>query len=224
MPVCGTLRIELHDRTCRWHEFPGISRAAAGRARWFAARAAALLQLLSAAGCSDGVLDPHGPIASDERIILFNSLGIMLAIVIPTILATLAVAFWFRASNTRARYMPDFHYSGRVEMMVWSVPAMTVFLLGSLCWVSSHDLDPPKPIASSAKPLTVQVVSLDWKWLFIYPEQGIAAVNTLTIPVATPINFRTDIVRRDEQLHRAAACRPDLHHGSDDDPPANAGE
>ena len=168
---------------------PAPANTAAGRASRFAARAAVLLAVLPAAGCIDGVLDPHGPIASDERIILFNSLGIMLAIVIPTILATLAVAFWFRASNTRARYMPDFHYSGRVEMMVWSVPAMTVFLLGSLCWVSSHDLDPPKPIASSAKPLTVQVVSLDWKWLFIYPEQGIAAVNTLTIPVATPINF-----------------------------------
>ena len=168
---------------------PPASAGAAGRGSCFGARAAALLTALSAAGCTDGVLDPHGPIASGERIILFNSLGIMLAIVIPTILATLAVAFWFRASNTRARYMPDFHYSGRIEMMVWSIPAMTVFLLGSLCWVSSHDLDPPKPIASAAKPLTVQVVSLDWKWLFIYPEQGIAAVNTLTIPVATPINF-----------------------------------
>jgi cytochrome o ubiquinol oxidase subunit 2 len=135
------------------------------------------------------VLDPHGPIASDEKTILFNSLGIMLAIVIPTILATLGVAFWFRASNTRARYMPAFQYSGLLEMIVWSIPAMTVLLLGSLCWVGAHDLDPPKPIASAVKPLTVQVVSLDWKWLFIYPEQGIASVNTLTVPAATPISF-----------------------------------
>ncbi len=140
-------------------------------------------------GCSEGILDPQGPIASDERTILFNSLGIMLAIVIPTIVATLGVAFWFRASNTRAHYLPDFKYSGRLEMIVWSIPAMTVMLLGSLCWVGSHDLDPRKPLASTVKPVTVQVVSLDWKWLFIYPEQGIAAVNTLTIPAATPISF-----------------------------------
>ena len=152
-------------------------------------RVAALIAALSVGGCADRVLDPHGLIASDEKTIMFNSLGIMLAIVIPTILATLGVAFWFRASNTRARYLPDFHYSGRIEMMVWSIPAMTVFLLGSLCWVSSHDLDPPKRIASATKPLTVQVVSLDWKWLFIYPEQGVAAVNTLTVPAKAPIGF-----------------------------------
>ena len=104
--------------------------------------------------------------------ILFNSLGIMLAIVIPTILATLGVAFWFRASNTRARYLPDFEYSGRLEMLVWSIPAMTVLLVGGVAWVGAHDLDPRKPIASAAKPLKVQVVSLDWKWLFIYPDAG----------------------------------------------------
>jgi cytochrome o ubiquinol oxidase subunit II len=158
-------------------------------ARHLGMRASALSAVLLLSACADGVLDPHGPIASDEKTIMFNSLGIMLAIVIPTIFATLGVAFWFRASNTRARYLPDFHYSGRIEMMVWSIPAMTVFLLGSLCWVSSHDLDPPKRIASATKPLTVQVVSLDWKWLFIYPEQGVAAVNTLTVPAKTPIGF-----------------------------------
>jgi cytochrome o ubiquinol oxidase subunit II len=162
---------------------------ASGIARFLANATVALTAALSVAGCTDGVLDPHGPIASDERTILFNSLGIMLAIVIPTIVATLGVAFWFRASNTRARYLPDFHYSGLLEMMVWSIPAMTVMLLGSLCWVGAHNLDPPKPIASTVKPLTIQVVSLDWKWLFIYPEQGIASVNTLTIPAATPISF-----------------------------------
>ena len=154
-----------------------------------AAAAFALIALATLGGCSEGVLDPKGPIASAERTILFNSLGIMLAIVIPTILATLAAAFWYRSSNTRARYRPDFEYSGRLEMIVWSIPAMTVMLLGSLCWVGSHDLDPGRPLGSAAKPLTIQVVSLDWKWLFIYPEQGIASVNTLTIPAATPISF-----------------------------------
>jgi cytochrome o ubiquinol oxidase subunit II len=140
-------------------------------------------------GCSGGVLDPKGPIASAERLILFNSLGIMLAIVIPTILATLAVAFWFRASNHRAVYLPDFEYSGRLELLVWSIPAMTVLLVGGVAWVGAHDLDPRKAISSMVKPVTVQVVSLDWKWLFIYPEQGIASVNHLVVPVGTPISF-----------------------------------
>jgi cytochrome o ubiquinol oxidase subunit II len=148
--------------------------------------------LISAAilgGCTEGVLDPKGPIAAAERQILFNSLGIMLAIVIPTILATLGVAYWFRSSNERARYLPDFAYSGRLEILVWSIPAMTVFLVGGVAWVGSHDLDPRRLIASTAKPISIQVVSLDWKWLFIYPEQGIASVNQLTIPAGTPVSF-----------------------------------
>jgi cytochrome o ubiquinol oxidase subunit 2 len=140
-------------------------------------------------GFSEGVLDPRGPIAASERLILFNSLGIMLAIVIPTILATLGVAFWFRSSNRQARHRPNFAYSGRLELLVWSIPAMTVLLVGGVAWIGSHDLDPRKPIASSVKPVTIQVVSLDWKWLFIYPELGIASVNQLTIPVATPVSF-----------------------------------
>src|SRR3954468_5236841 len=140
-------------------------------------------------GCTDGVLDPKGPIALAERQILFNALGIMLAIVIPVILATLGVAFWFRASNGRAHYRPTFAYSGRLEFLVWSIPAMTVLLVGGVAWVGSHDLSPRKPIASTVKPLRVQIASLDWKWLFIYPDQGIASVNQLTIPVGTPVSL-----------------------------------
>jgi cytochrome o ubiquinol oxidase subunit II len=140
-------------------------------------------------GCSDGVLDPKGPIAAAERLIMLNSTGIMLAIVIPTILATLGTVFWFRASNKRARYLPDFAYSGRLELLVWSIPIMTVLLVGGVAWVSSYDLDPPKAFASTVKPVRVQVVSLDWKWLFIYPNEGIATVNQLTVPVGTPISF-----------------------------------
>jgi cytochrome o ubiquinol oxidase subunit 2 len=141
-------------------------------------------------GCAMGVLDPQGPIGDAAKTILFNSLGIMLAIVIPTIIATLGVAWWFRASNTRARYRPDFEYSGRIEMIVWAIPAMVVLLLGGIGWVGSHDLDPPKPIASATKPINVEVVSLNWKWLFIYPDLGLASVNRLVVPVATPISFR----------------------------------
>ena len=148
-----------------------------------------LIGVAALAGCTEGVLDPKGPIAAAEHQILFNALGIMLAIVIPTILATLGVAAWFRASNKRARYLPDFEYSGRLEVLVWAIPAMTVILVGGVAWVGAHDLDPRKPMASTTKPINVQVVSLDWKWLFIYRDKGIATVNQLTIPVGTPVNF-----------------------------------
>ena len=151
--------------------------------------AVVLIVATTLGGCAGGVLDPKGPIAFAERQILLNSLGIMLAIVIPVILATLGVAYWFRASNARARYRPEFSYSGRLEMLVWSIPAMTVFLVGGVAWVGSHDLSPRKPIASGVTPLRVQVGSLDWKWLFIYPDQGIASVNYLQIPVGTPVSF-----------------------------------
>ena len=140
-------------------------------------------------GCAEGVLDPKGPIAAADRQILLNALGIMLAIVIPVILATLGVAFWFRASNERARYRPNFAYSGRLELLVWSIPAMTVFLVGGVAWVGSHELSPRKPIVSTVRPLRVQVASLDWKWLFIYPDQGVASVNRLIIPVGTPVSL-----------------------------------
>jgi cytochrome o ubiquinol oxidase subunit II len=152
-------------------------------------RVGAAISAAMLSGCSEGVLDPKGPIAAAERLILFNSLGIMLAIVIPTMLATLGVAFWFRSSNRRARYRPNFAYSGRLELLVWSIPAMTVLLVGGVAWIGSHDLDPRRLIASPMRPVSIQVVSLDWKWLFIYPELGIASVNQLTIPVDTPVNF-----------------------------------
>ena len=155
----------------------------------YALLAVALLGAATLGGCSEGVLDPKGPIAAAERLILFNSTGIMLAIVIPTMIATLGVAYWFRASNRRARYMPEFDYSGRLELLVWSIPIMTVLLVGGVTWIGAYDLDPRKPIPSTAKPVRVQVVSLDWKWLFIYPDHGIASVNALTVPVGTPISF-----------------------------------
>jgi cytochrome o ubiquinol oxidase subunit 2 len=151
--------------------------------------AVVLIGVATLGGCTDGVLDPKGPIALAERQILFNATGIMLAIVIPTMFATLGVAFWFRASNERARYQPNFRNSGRIELLVWSIPLMTVLLVGAVAWIGAYDLDPPKPIASSARPVRVQVVSLDWKWLFIYPEQGVASVNQLTVPVGTPVSF-----------------------------------
>ena len=136
------------------------------------------------------VLSPAGPIGEADRTILFDALAIMLAIVVPTILATLAFAWWYRASNTRARRLPNWSYSGRVELIVWSIPALVVFFLGGIAWIGSHLLDPARPLASRTKPLEIQVVSLDWKWLFIYPEQGVASVNDLVAPAGVPLHFQ----------------------------------
>jgi cytochrome o ubiquinol oxidase subunit 2 len=155
----------------------------------FCAVLAAISSSATTFGGSEGVMDPKGPIAAAEWKILLDSLGIMLAIVIPTIAATLGAAYWFRSSNRRARYLPESVYSGRLEVLVWSIPAMTVLLVGGVAWIGSHDLDPRKAIASATNPIRVQVVSLDWKWLFIYPDQGIATVNQLTTPVGAPISF-----------------------------------
>ena len=145
--------------------------------------------MLLLAGCSGGVLDPKGEIAAQESEILLNSVGTMLIIVAPTLLATLAFAWWFRASNRRARYLPDFVYSGRIELIVWGYPLLVILFLGGVIWIGSHRLDPFRPIAAAGKPLEVQVVSLDWKWLFIYPEQSVASVNELVLPVEAPVHF-----------------------------------
>jgi cytochrome o ubiquinol oxidase subunit 2 len=145
---------------------------------------------LLAAGCNRGILDPVGPVGAAEKLILINSTAIMLAIIIPTMIATVVFAWWFRRGNKKATYRPDWEYSGAIELVVWSVPALTVMLLGGIAWIGSHDLEPSKPLASANPPLKVEVVSLDWKWLFIYPDQGIATVNQLVVPAGTPVNFR----------------------------------
>jgi len=143
--------------------------------------------------CQSSVLDPQGIVGIAEKTILIDSLAIMLAIVIPTIAATFAFAWWFRASNTRATYLPEFVYSGRIELIVWGIPLLVIMLLGGVAWIGSHELDPAEPLASNTPsntpPLEVQGVSLDWKWLFIYPTQRIASVNQLVVPAGVPIHF-----------------------------------
>jgi cytochrome o ubiquinol oxidase subunit II len=153
-------------------------------------RAIAAASALLTASCNRGILDPVGPVAAAEKQILINSTAIMLAIIVPTMIATIAVAFWFRRGNAKATYRPDWEYSGAIELVVWSIPAMTVMLLGGIAWIGSHDLEPSKPLRSAAPALKVEVVSLDWKWLFIYPDQGIATVNQLVVPAGVPISFR----------------------------------
>lgn len=153
-------------------------------------QAVLLAPLVLLAGCNRGILDPVGPVGAAEKTILINSTAIMLAIIIPTMIATIAFAWWFRRGNAKADYRPDWEYSGAVELVVWSIPALTIMLLGGIAWIGSHDLEPSKPLKSSVPPLKVEVVSLDWKWLFIYPDQGIATVNQLVVPAGTPVSFR----------------------------------
>ena len=158
----------------------------AGWLRWLILGAAILVSSCQRAG----VFDPQGPIASQEQLLLINSTAIMLVVVVPVILATLGFAWWYRASNARASRSTDEGYEGRTEFVTWSIPVLIVILLGGVIWIGSHQLDPRAPIPGKADPLRVEVVALDWKWLFIYPDQGIAAVNQLVVPAGTPVEFR----------------------------------
>ena len=137
-----------------------------------------------------GVLDPHGPVAAAERTILLNATVIMLAVIVPVIVLTLAFAWWFRAGNKWARRDPAWAYSGPIEVTVWAIPTLVVLFLGGIAWIGSHDLDPARPLAAKAAPLDVQVVSIDWKWLFIYPSLGVASVNRLVVPAGTPLRLQ----------------------------------
>jgi len=150
---------------------------------------AALAIALLLEGCR-GILAPVGPVGSAEKTLLLNSLAIMLAIVIPTILVTVTFAWWFRASNERAEYRPTWAYSGRLELIIWSIPALAIFFLGGVAWISSHELDPANPLASKARPMEIDVVALDWKWLFIYPQQQVASINRLVVPAGVPLHLR----------------------------------
>ncbi len=149
----------------------------------------ALLLLPGWAQAAWDLLDPKGPIAADEKQLILTAFALMLIVVIPVIIMTFAFAWKYRASNTAATYAPKWDYSHQVEAVVWLVPAVIVLILSTLVWRSTHALTPEKPLVSAVKPLTVQVVAMNWKWLFIYPEQGVASVNELVIPVGTPVQF-----------------------------------
>ena len=146
-----------------------------------------LLALLS--GCNMIVLDPKGQVGLAQRDLLYICVGLMLLVVIPVIIATLVFAWKYREANTRAEYLPDWAHSNKIEVFVWGVPIAIILVLATLTWYSSHSLDPYKPLVSDKKPIRVQVVSMDWKWLFIYPEEGIASINELAFPVNTPVSF-----------------------------------
>lgn len=147
--------------------------------------------LLLLGGCSEmGLLDPAGPVARDARAMFFNAVVIMLMIIVPIILLTFYFAWRYSADRPRGRYAPDWSYSGRLELLVWSIPALVVVFLGGIAWIGSHQLEPSRPLPSKLPTMEIQAISLDWKWLFIYPEQGVASVNHLVMPVGRPVRFR----------------------------------
>lgn len=156
-----------------------------------------LFLLLS--GCNLVVMAPSGDIAMQQRDLIIVSVVLMLIIIIPVIFLTLFFAWKYRQSNEEATYEPDWHHSTRLELVIWSAPLAIIIALGAVTWISTHQLDPyrpldriaaDKPLNADVKPLTVEVVALDWKWLFFYPEYGIATVNEMAAPVDRPINFK----------------------------------
>jgi cytochrome o ubiquinol oxidase subunit II len=169
--------------------FLAVARAPSASATWLRV-ITVISAVMMTASCGEGVLDPHGPVGKAERVILYDSTAIMLAVIIPVIVLTLVFAWWFRARNKQARYRPDFEYSGRIEMIIWSIPALVILFLGGIAWTGSHDLDPPAPLKESTAPLDIEVISLDWRWLFIYPHEGIASLNRLVVPAGVPLRFR----------------------------------
>ena len=161
------------------------------------------LPLLSAAallsGCNMVVLNPAGDVAMQQGRLVMMSTLLMLLIIVPVIALTLFFAWKYRSANKEARYEPDWDHSTHLELVIWSAPLLIIICLGALTWVGTHLLDPwrpisrtapGKPVAAEVRPLDVQVVALDWKWLFIYPEQGVATVNELALPVDRPVRFR----------------------------------
>jgi cytochrome o ubiquinol oxidase subunit 2 len=158
------------------------------RARYL--QAAGLLALPLLGGCTDlRLLDSGGPIGAADRDVILAAFGLMLIVMVPVIVMSLAIPWHYRATNTKATYNPDWKDSNRIETIVWLVPALVVTALAVLVWIATHRLDPYKPIASGQDPVQVEAVSMDWKWLFIYPRLGIATVNQLVFPAKTPLSL-----------------------------------
>ncbi|AMM12843.1 MAG: ubiquinol oxidase subunit II [Pseudomonadota bacterium] len=146
--------------------------------------------LLSGCGGQMDLLDPKGSIGLAEKNLILTSTYAMLIVVVPVIFLTLLFAWKYRASNTSAEYLPKWAHSTKIEIVIWLVPALIILYLGILTYKSTHALDPYKPLESEVKPINVEVVALDWKWLFIYPDLGIATVNQIQFPVGTPVSFK----------------------------------
>ncbi len=154
------------------------------------ARVLPLVVCVGLGACSNlTVLDPKGAVGADEKRLILTAAALMLLVVVPAIVLVFVFAWRYRAGNARARYAPEWEGSRRLEAVIWGVPVLIVAALASLAWIYSHSLDPFKPLPSRASPITIQAVSLNWKWLFIYPDQGVASINQIAIPTNVPVDF-----------------------------------
>lgn len=136
------------------------------------------------------LLFPSGFIGIAERDLMLRTVFLMLIVVIPVVLLAIFIAWHYREGNRTATYRPDWEHSRMEELIWWSIPLEIVLVLGALTWTATHELDPARAISSSEPPLVIQVVALPWKWLFIYPEEGIASVNEVTFPIHRPVKFQ----------------------------------
>lgn len=141
-------------------------------------------------GCSSALLDPKGVIGIQQKELIITSLLLMLIVVIPVILMTVFFSYKYRSSNKGEKYDPEWAHSTKIEVVVWTVPIIIIAILGTITWRTTHELEQSKPLVSDVKPMTIEVVSLDWKWLFIYPDQRIATINYVAFPKDVPVQFK----------------------------------
>ncbi|MFC5431947.1 ubiquinol oxidase subunit II [Paraburkholderia denitrificans] len=158
--------------------------------RWLVLLGSGLAVSLSGCSGNFALLDPKGSIGVAEKSLIITSTVAMLIAIVPVIFLILFFAWRYRASNRNAAYAPKWAHSTMIEIVVWTIPSLIILYLAIITWKTTHELDPYKPLTSDVKPINVEVVALDWKWLFIYPDLGIATVNQLAMPVGTPVNFR----------------------------------
>lgn len=138
---------------------------------------------------NDTMLDPAGPVSAVTRDLFFDAVGLMLIVIVPVFVLTGLILWRYRAGNSKAKYTPNWAGSRVIELAIWFMPVLIVVMLWFVVWGRTHELDPNKPIAAAEPPLVVQAVALDWQWLFIYPEQNVAAVNRLVFPVGRPLTL-----------------------------------
>ncbi|MBB6056009.1 ubiquinol oxidase subunit II [Tolumonas osonensis] len=141
-------------------------------------------------GCNMALLDPKGIIGMEQKSLILTATWLMLIVVIPVIIMTFLFAWKYRASNKHATYRPNWSHSNKIEFVVWTIPLIIILILGTITWRTTHSLDPRNPIPSENRPLVIEAISLDWKWLFVYPEQGIATVNEIYFPANVPVQFK----------------------------------
>ncbi|GAA5644807.1 ubiquinol oxidase subunit II [Vibrio proteolyticus] len=162
----------------------------ASRYKSILSRVGLAFAILLLSGCDSALLNPKGAIGVQEKELIITSLVLMLIVVIPVILMTIYFSFKYRASNTDEEYAPEWSHSTKIELVVWTIPIIIIAILGTITWHSTHELEPSKPLASDVEPMTIEVVSMDWKWLFIYPEQHIATLNHVVFPKDVPVEFK----------------------------------